>query len=87
MINNNTIEAIKNYIGLYEGDKAFLKTKTEKLMNNNAIEEFKHILKLIETENKEHNYKKAYNLLMNYWDNFPEEDKKELDVLLKECFL
>ena len=31
-------------------------------------------------------YKKAYNLLMDYWDYLPDEDKEGLDKRLNEIF-
>jgi len=33
------------------------------------------------------NYKEAYNILMKYWDYFPDEDKPEIDRRLKELGL
>jgi len=33
------------------------------------------------------NYKLAYDLLMEYWDCIPEEDKKDLDKKLKSLGL
>jgi len=33
------------------------------------------------------NYKKAYNILMEYWNYIPEEDKAKVDKELKECGL
>ena len=35
-------------------------------------------------ENKS-DYKKAYNILMDYWDSFPDEEKEDIDEKLKEC--
>jgi len=35
-------------------------------------------------ENKS-DYKKAYNILMDYWDSFPDEEKEDIDERLKEC--
>jgi len=32
-----------------------------------------------ELEEEENKYEKAYNLLMEYWDSIPDEDKEELD--------
>ena len=31
------------------------------------------------------NYKKAYQILMEYWDSLPDEEKEEIDQRLKEC--
>jgi hypothetical protein len=36
---------------------------------------------------KEPNYKKAFNLLMEYFDEFSYETKEELNESLKECGL
>ena len=33
------------------------------------------------------NYKKAYNILMEYWDCLPEDEKENIDIELKECGL
>ena len=30
------------------------------------------------------NYKKAYNILMDYWDSLPDEDKEQIDKDLNE---
>ena len=30
-------------------------------------------------------YKKAYNILMDYWDYIPEDIRPEVDKKLKEC--
>ena len=32
-------------------------------------------------------YKKAYNILMDYWDSIPDQDKKEVDQELKKLGL
>ena len=32
-------------------------------------------------------YKKAYNILMEYWDSLPDEEKEDIDKRLKECGL
>jgi len=32
-------------------------------------------------------YKKAYEILMEYWDLFPEEERKTIDKRLQECGL
>jgi len=32
-------------------------------------------------------YEKAYNILMDYWDSLPDEEKPEIDRQLKECGL
>lgn len=45
---NKAIKQIKEYILLYEGDKPYLKDKYEESLNNRSIEEFKHILKILE---------------------------------------
>jgi len=48
---------------------------------------------MVERENVEPNiwdfadYKKAYNILMDYWDSLPDEEKKDIDKRLKECGL
>lgn len=34
---------------------------------------------------KSPNYEEAYNILMDYFDYLPDEDKKELDKELKRC--
>jgi hypothetical protein len=40
---------------------------------------------------KNKDYKKAYNIFMDYWDslsdNLSEEDKKDIDKKLKDCGL
>jgi hypothetical protein len=36
---------------------------------------------------KKPNYKKAYDILMEYWDDIPEEEKDEVDERLRECGL
>ena len=33
------------------------------------------------------NYKKAYNILMDYWDSLPDEEKPEIDKQLKKLGL
>ena len=33
------------------------------------------------------NYKKAYNILMEYWDSLPDEEKPDIDRRLKELGL
>ena len=33
------------------------------------------------------NYKKAYNILMEYWDSLPDEEKPDIDRQLKELGL
>jgi hypothetical protein len=38
-------------------------------------------------KNKQLDYKKAYNILMDYWDSLPDEEKKKIDKRLKECNL
>lgn len=30
-------------------------------------------------------FKRAYNILMDYWDSFPDDKKEEIDIQLKEC--
>ncbi len=30
-------------------------------------------------------YKKAYNILMEYWDSLPDEEKEDIDKRLTEC--
>jgi len=32
-------------------------------------------------------YKKAYYILMDYWDSLPDEEKEDIDTRLKECGL
>jgi len=32
-------------------------------------------------------YEKAYNLLIDFWDYIPEEDREEVHKALKECGL
>lgn len=32
-------------------------------------------------------YKKAYDMFMDYWDSFPEDQKKDMDEELKEIGL
>ena len=32
-------------------------------------------------------YKLAYDILMDYWDSLPDEDKKDIDERLKEAGL
>ena len=32
-------------------------------------------------------YKKAYNILMEYWDSLPDEEKEDIDKRLTECGL
>ena len=32
-------------------------------------------------------YKKAYNILMDYWDLLPDEEKEDIDKRLTECGL
>jgi len=44
---NKTIKQIEEYIQLYEGDKPFLKNKTEISINNRTIQELKHIRSLL----------------------------------------
>lgn len=34
-----------------------------------------------------HNYKKAYNVLMDYFHSLPDEDKEEINSRLEECGL
>ena len=36
---------------------------------------------------KEPNYKKAYTILIDYFDSIPDEDKPEVDKRLKGCGL
>lgn len=36
---------------------------------------------------EENDYKKAYNLFMDYWDYLPDEDKPEIDKKLKKLGL
>lgn len=33
------------------------------------------------------NYKKAYFILMEYWDSLPDEEKPKIDARLKKCGL
>jgi hypothetical protein len=33
------------------------------------------------------NYKKAFGILMDYWESLPDEEKKDIDKRLKECGL
>jgi hypothetical protein len=33
------------------------------------------------------NFKKAYYILMEYWDSLPDEEKKSIDKALKGCGL
>lgn len=33
------------------------------------------------------NYKEAYNILMEYWDSLPDEEKNIIDQKLKDCGL
>lgn len=35
----------------------------------------------------EPNYKKAYYILMDYWDSLPDEEKEYIDKKLKDCGL
>lgn len=30
-------------------------------------------------------YKKAYNILMEYWDSLPDEEKEDIDKRLRGC--
>lgn len=39
------------------------------------------------TEEKKPDFKAAYNILMDYWDYLPDEDKPEIDKRLKEVGL
>lgn len=32
-------------------------------------------------------YQRAYNIFMEYWDNLPDEEKKDIDKRLKRCGL
>tara|TARA_R110000751_G_scaffold181523_2_gene288207 strand:+ start:257 stop:388 length:132 start_codon:yes stop_codon:yes gene_type:complete len=32
-------------------------------------------------------YKEAYNILMEYWDSLPDEEKEDIDRRLKKCGL
>jgi len=36
---------------------------------------------------KKPNYKKGFNILMDYWDYLPEEDKEEIHKELERCNL
>ena len=36
------------------------------------------------TKNKP-DFEKAYNILMDYWDYLPDEDKEEINKKLKKC--
>jgi len=38
-------------------------------------------------ESKEVDYEKAYYILMEYWDSFPDEEKDNINKELKECNL
>lgn len=39
--------------------------------------------------NEEHNcaYREAYDILMEYWDSLPDEEKEDIDSRLKEIGL
>ena len=36
---------------------------------------------------KQPDFRKAYNVLMDYWDYFPEDARPEIDKRLKACGL
>jgi len=42
----------------------------------------RYILK--EVNQKETNYKKAYSILMEYWDSLPDDEKNNIDKRLKK---
>jgi len=47
-----------------------------------------HINELKDFHIKEkHRYKKGFNILLEYWDSLPEEEKENIDERLTECGL
>jgi hypothetical protein len=43
--------------------------------------------KKVKKKNIKRNYEKAYNILMDYWDYIPEEERTEVDKRLRKCNL
>jgi len=57
--------------------------RTLKLFVKDEINKLKESM-IDKLENKP-DYKKAYNILMDYWDSLPDEEKEDIDKRLKEC--
>ena len=41
--------------------------------------------KLKKARNEKANFKKAYNILMEYWDSLPEDEREEVHKKLLKC--
>ena len=42
-------------------------------------------IKKMKLKIKKPDYKKAFNILMNYWDSLPDDEKLEIDKKLRKC--
>ena len=58
----------------------------EEIVGDNSENRLKDI-EIVFNDTKISNYEKAYNLLMDYFDYIPEEEKENLDKQLKELGL
>ena len=86
---------LKNYIKLKQGCKMFYAIEIDKDYVDdkeeaeNFIEQLKPIKswKEISKDNFVNNYKKGFEVLMEYWDSLPDDEKPKINERLKELGL